>query len=687
MTVAGTTRRKRIRSLEPAMEEAGRHHLSVVGSSSSTPSREEYLRAVFGSEGFLAGRFDGYRIRKGQVELAKAVEHCISKRKHLFAEGPTGTGKSLAYCVPASYEAAHGPQDDNIIVIATANIALQEQLVEKDLPLLKEILPWEVDFALLKGIGNYLCLDEMYGADAARGRLFSGNEDDLYERIRKWADETTTGDKSDLPFDPGAEWVKFSTTRDECKGDKCDQADECFARKTQKRAKQAKIIVTNYHMLFAHLRVQLETDGLIGVLPVGISTVIMDEVHKAADIAREFFGFEIRRGAVRRLARKIDDMELKAQLEEDSNSFFNELTYLKDDPDRYRTRLKKKEPIDDSYKNVCESLLASSEWFAEEAERIWDPPKRSKEAKKKREYELAAKRCREIAGSIDSAMHLKDDPNVVYHLEKDQSGSATLKAKVVNIGPILQGLLFGQHRVICTSATLAGVGGSFDFAMKELGAPEEDCITLLAESPFDFREQGLLVVPSDLPMPQKEPERYREAVARYTAKAIELAGGRTLCLFTSYRNLSLAHDYLRPRCKHRLLRQGEMPRTKLIEIFKEDKNSVLLGTESFWAGVDVPGEALSCVVIDRIPFPTPDDPVLDAISDHNDNWFFDYSVPRAQIQLKQGVGRLIRSVTDRGVVVMLDRRLIDKSYGRQFIRALPPFLKTRDISAVKEFLG
>ena len=674
------------------MEEPDRSHLRVVD---SVPTRKEYLEAVFGPEGYLARRFEGYKQRKGQVDLAVAAERCLTTGKHLFAEGPTGTGKSLAYCVPATYEAAFGEEDENTIVIATANIALQEQLVGKDLPLLQEILPWPFTFGLLKGIGNYLCLDEMESSDAKRGRLFDGDPEDDYERIHAWAESTQTGDKSDLDFDPGAEWVKFSTSRDECKGDKCDLADKCFARKAQSEAKAAKIIVTNYHMLFAHFKVLAATNGIVGILPTSVSVVIMDEAHKAADIAREFFGFQIRQASVRRLARKLRDEELKATLEDDANDFFNELTFLRDDRKRYKTRLKKKDPLNLVYReNIVASLSKASKWFASIADLIDVPPvdplapkkKKSKEAKRKREMELAGQRCREIATSIGHALDLHDDPNIVYYLDRDNRETATLNAKIVNVAPILQEWLFNRHRVMCTSATLAGTGGKFDFVMDELGSPKDNTNTLLAESPFDFRKQALLVVPRDMPMPTQDADKYREAVVRYTAKAIELAKGRTLCLFTSYRNLRMAHEYLKQNCSYRVLRQGEMPRMKLLQIFKEEENSVLLGTESFWAGVDVPGPSLSCVVIDRIPFPTPEDPVLDALSEHNDRWFFDYSVPRAQIQLKQGFGRLIRSVTDRGVIVMLDRRLIDKSYGREFIRALPPVLKTRDISAVGEFL-
>lgn len=657
------------------------HHLAVV-TDDGMPSREEYVGAVFGPDGFLAQHFERYEPRAGQIALAQACATSLAGGNHLFAEGPTGTGKSLGYCVPASFEAAcQADDEEGVVVIATANIALQEQLVQKDLPLLREILPWVVDFSLLKGFANYLCLDEMYLSDAKRGRLQLGDANDRYEQIREWAETTTTGDRNELPFEPGAEWAKFSTSRDDCKGNKCDLADECFARRAQSSAKAARIIVTNYHLLFAHLKVLATTDGNVSVLPPGVNTIIMDEAHKAADIARDFFGFELRVGQCRKLARKLDG-ELGEDLESIANGFFMDLDTLRRDPRRYKTRLRKPGQINPS--ELIAVLDESRVAFRDFAASFGSPPPKTKESKRQEEAKKAEGRCANIMLSLKQAANLADDPDVVYHLEGDNRGT-TLRAKVVNIAPILEQWLFGRHKVICTSATLANAGGSFAFVMRELGAPKEQTDTLVAESPFDHARQGLLVVPKTLPMPTQDQDAYRRAVVDLTLETIELARGRTLCLFTSYRNLGMVRDALFD-CPYPVLVQGDAPRTQLIERFKAETNSVLLGTESFWAGVDVPGEALSCVVIDRIPFPTPEDPVLDAISAHDDRWFFTYSVPRAQIQLKQGVGRLIRSVHDRGVIVMLDRRLIDKSYGRQFVRALPPYLRSRRLESVREFL-
>jgi len=709
------------------------------GNAFPLPEGDDYLEAVFGRDGLLAREFDGYKIRSGQVELAEAVDAAIrgvDEKRHLLAEGPTGTGKSLAYCVPATY---HAKKSQAAVVIATANIALQEQLVEKDLPLLARILPWRFSFALLKGIGNFLCLDALEDTEhelELEGRRFGFDEDehDRIEVIRDWARATQTGDVSELPFEPKALWSKFSTTADDCKRDKCDKCDDCFALAAIARAKGADVIVTNFHMLFAHIKVARQTAYQALILPPH-STLILDEAHKAADTARDFFGMKIGAGGLKKQIKKARTRENGKQLrapgmadtdldfrpkafgisearveslEGASNKFFSQLTgFMKSR--EYQTRLKVADPVESSA--IVAELTATADELATQTRLLapFIPPKvpgakPSKAEKRKKELELVKTKLREVAGSIVAAMQLADEPREVYFLEEDRAGRAVLRSKLVDVSPILRVELFNDlskceepenyqnperhESCILTSATLS-TGGRFDWIGKEVGAPPEKTRTLIADSPFDFESQALLIVPNDVPFPNgKTADEYRERVPELMLDVIELAQGRTLCLFTSYRNLNATRDaYRRSGLPYRLLVQGDAPRTKLVEEFKADESSVLLGTESFWAGVDCPGEALSCVAIDRIPFATPDDPVLDMISAHNDRWFFDYSIPRACIQFKQGAGRLIRTVTDSGVVVCFDRRIVDKSYGRIFVKSLPPMAKTRRLDALAEFLN
>ena len=666
------------------------------------PSADRYLRAVFDHNGYLAAEFEGYKLRRGQVALARAVDRAIRRegnRGHLIAEGPTGTGKSLAYLVPATYHAA---TEGSTVVVATANIALQEQLTEKDLPLLQKILPWKLEFALLKGIGNFLCLDELedFCDTQAQLKFAEHSRDDRAARIIEWAEETATGDRNELPFEPGALWSKFSTSSDDCMKDKCKHSSRCFALAAQRRAKQANVIVTNYHLLFADILVQMKTDGMVRVIPP-YSVAIFDEAHKAPDIARNFFGFRFTARGISRCIRKRVATEKKEgiargiweSIEGRANEFFFELgDYYRSKS--YKTRLKQPCPVS-SWKPLVEELHYAHESMAGVALRLdteikkgalFEEQRKDYEARK-RVLELGIRQCKEYEGGIFAAMHLKEEPDAVYFIEEDRKANVALVCKTVDVAPILREQLFEKiNSVTLTSATLA-TNGDFSYIEKETGAPKDDTCTLIAETPFSH-EQSLLIVPGadDIPLPTDR-EAYPEAVPEVVEKIVKLAHGRTLALFTSYKNLRASAEWLRgASLPYQILVQGERPRTQLLAEFKEDESSVLLGTESFWAGVDAPGPTLSCVIIDRLPFPTPDDPVLDAISAHDDRWFFTYSIPRAQIQLKQGAGRLIRSVSDRGVIVVLDRRIIEKSYGASFMRSLPRMMRSRVLDNVYAFL-
>lgn len=649
------------------------------------PIPTDYLDATFGESGYLSQRFSGYAPRAGQVALAQAIDAAmrgIDGKKHVIAEGPTGTGKSLAYSVTATYHAA---EQRKTVVIATANIALQEQLVSKDLPLLQSILPWPFTFGLLKGIGNYLCLSEReknVELRGVRGTQFAFAQD-AFDAINAWAEQTLTGDKNELPFEPGKEWAHFSTSSDDCKRDRCRFADDCFARRAMSEAREKDVIVCNYHLLFADVMVRLATQGEAYVIPP-YEIAILDEAHKAADIARNFFGWRLTPNVIRRAVRKLAPTRdshglpdaVARELEGACNDWFCGLTdYM--ESKYYQTRLRVMEPVDAS------EFIAALEEALDHEDDLLTGVGKDREA----EVMNSIKKLRLARKAVEDAMMLARDPEVVYVLEKGSGSYAALKSMEVNVAPILKAQLFDAcDSVTVTSATLS-TGGRFDWIMEEIGAPKEETITLEAPSPF-VKEQALIVVPDRkvMPMPQ-EKEDYSYEVRRVVRRIVEMTKGGVLCLFTSYKNLNAAASELAAaRLPYKVLVQGCKPRSQLVEEFKADRDSVLLGTESFWAGVDVPGPALRCVIIDRLPFPTPDDPVLDAISGHDDRWFWKHSVPRAMIQLKQGVGRLIRSVGDRGVVVVLDRRLREKTYGRDFLRSLPPMFHSRDMNDIVDFL-
>jgi len=861
------------------------------------PSREEYVDAVFGEQGYLSSVFAGYTPRAGQVALARAVDRSLAEKTHLLAEGPTGchaagqgvlmydgsirrvedvvvgdnlmgpdgprlvlglargtdemvdvvpvkgtpwrvnrghiltlvrtdtsevrdvslrdyatwsrtqkhlyklfrapmafdskaiphtpedlrtgfalvptgrrepyygftldgdgrfllddftvthnTGKSLAYAVPATY---HAWQTGRPVVIVTANIALQEQLVAKDLPLVQGMVPWPFTFALMKGRNHYLCEAKRaerevrkFSGQGSFGYEMSHEEKRQLEAVDVWAQEChdqgpelESGDVSELPFEPlPSIWKLFSVTGEECTKEHCKFKDRCFPNTAMAIARASQVVVTNYHMLFAHLQVFLAT-GLDLVLPP-FETCIMDEAHKAADVAREYFGFKITQESVRRLARRLRKYphhdQLPHDLEQGAKLFFHAMFALRQHPERYKKKSRLTGDFSpdehDAWQHLRKALEETGQVFhgvydtqAEAlalAKTANDTSAPDDEDVRDLEHSVGAAekdqdRCAKILAQLGEAMDPKVNLDNVYFLEEDDKARVTVSSKLVLPSKVLGPLLFGKRArwrewdenggengwggwtvhegnaitVVATSATLATNGASFGFAAAELGVPSKR-LELIAPSPFDWARQCLFIVPAEMPEPQS-PE-FKDAVARTVERTLLLSGGRALCLFTSKRVMEYTYDAIVATCRRNhilLLKQGDAPRSRLIETFKSNVTSVLLGLESFWAGVDVPGESCSVVIIDRLPFATPDDPVLSVLSDRERDWFFKYSVPRAMIQLKQGFGRLIRSRECRGVVVCLDQRLSTKRYGRDFLRSLPPVPKSTRLEALVEWLN
>ena len=724
------------------------------------PAPDRYLDAAFGEHGYLARAFAGYRPRPGQVALARAVDRAIVGQRHLLAEGPTGTGKSLAYAVPATYHAARlrrtVPIDDEghelvvreerkPVVIVTANIALQEQIVNKDLPLIQTYMPWKFTYALMKGRNNYLCLSRYYEHQSQNVQKKTPSESSAEEKrqlpvIQTWANTCVqegvgiaTGDMSELPFEPHPNvWRRFSVSSDECHKERCRHREECFPNAAMARARQSDVIVTNYHLLYAHLSVF--EDIQIDVVLSPFEVAILDEAHKAPDIARDFFGDRVSRDTVHRLARRIHkhnhavDSEgrtvprdhniavVATNLATHTDLFFNAMAGLHASEERYDAYLEGDyHPHEiQAWHNLRNDLAETYNFFharvLELEQEVKEAPPGDERDELNEELgriEKDRERTREVGRHLASAMERPlTNGSRVYFLEEDEKKKIRVCSKLVRASDKLRPLLFQKHAValnytdrgteavdrgpvtvIATSATLTTEGAmAFDYLAQELGA--DDYNELRAESPFHYPSQCLFVVPQGMPNPNA-PE-FRDAVARTMERIVLLAGGRTLGLFTSRRMVEHVFDAIVGTCRKQgitLLRQGDEPRSALIARFKEDIRSVLLGTESFWAGVDVPGEACSVVAMDRLPFPNPTDPVLSIMARTDKDTFFKHSIPRAILQFKQGFGRLIRSEQCRGVVVCLDNRLETKRYGRQFLRALPPVDKTTNLDAIAEWLN
>lgn len=663
----------------------------------------DYLDDVFKPGGVLSLAKPGYVLRPEQLELARGVEHAFSEVRTLLAEAPTGVGKSFAYLVPATYRASKHAQK---VVVMTANIALQEQIVGRDLPFLAEHLPWKFTFALAKGWSNYLCLDALDGArnEQLKGRRLPVLQDQQHlEAALAWADETQAGDVSELPFELNAELKpKLTVAKDDCLGKACDFFDRCHARAARSKLDQVDVLVSNYHLGFADLAAK-EAGGH-GVLPV-YSLAVLDEGHKAADIARDFFGERVTPGSVGRAVSLLDakgrradklqipkglDPELRQLCVEQADHLFLELGRLKRDERRYKARLDVPDMFDPR------ELVASLHSAARELDRAKARGGLSPDGR--HQLELASSRCTKIASALMRAAACLDEEQWIYHLEATGRGDGVaLMVVPFSMAEFLRPALFERATdpvaVVVTSATLTTSqgAGAFDFVATQLGCEEAD--ELVVGSPFDYSKTCLVVPRIDPPSNSKD-SNWLDQMTFALVEAVGLAGGRTLGLFTSYKALKYAHEQLLAYQRQgdwnldgvQILRQGDAPRTQLLKLFRKDETSVLLGCESFWEGVDVPGPSLSCVFIDRIPFPHVLDPVADAHASRDSKSFMRYQVPLATIMLRQGFGRLVRQLGDGGLVVVADSRLVDKPYGRHLVRQLPAVQLFRTLQQAKPYL-
>jgi ATP-dependent DNA helicase DinG len=633
----------------------------------------DLIESVFGDAGHLAASFQNYEKRVGQIDLSRKIDEGMRTGRHVLGEGPCGTGKGVAYCVPAIH---HALATGGKAVIATANIALQEQLVTKDLPTLQRVLPEKFTFCLLKGKNNFLCpwrMSTLGSREALKDPLLHKQEKDVLQ----WSFATQTGDRSELSFEPDPSvWARMSVTSDDCLGaESCKFRRECHWKRFREAAEKANVIVTNYHLLFAHLHVRALTAQNI-VLP-GFKYLVLDEAHEAPHIARDFFGFTLTEGGVRRTAVELGEvgaLETGRIIEEKVAPFFKAVyTYAKSSA--YKIRLRRpwfvpepRELLDAMYSG----LDAANAWVKDHA---------AKEDKAIG-YRIARK-LESYAQNISDTCRL-ENANFVYYIELDR-GRTKLCGKPISVADILRRTLFNcGAQVSLVSATMT-TGGTFDFVKKQTGiTPEMRTLEVVGVTPFDFRKQALLVLPKGLPDPRED--TFAPCVTPVFDAVIKACNGRTLGLFTSYKNMQTVRDGMSTK-GYRVLMQGELPRTELTRIFKQDKHSVLLGTASFWTGIDVQGDALTGLLIDKMPFPNPSDPVVDAISANNPDWFMTYSLPTAIIALRQGFGRLIRTQSDYGVVVITDPRLMLKPYGKLVLSSLPRCNISDDVNDIPQFLA
>jgi ATP-dependent DNA helicase DinG len=646
-----------------------------------TMSHDE-LDQILGPEGAVAAFHPNYEYRHGQIQMAQAVSSAMENNQHLCVEAGTGTGKTLAYLLPAIFS-------NKRVIISTATKNLQEQLFFRDLPFLEKALNRKLSVCYMKGRSNYLCwnrLEEIEG----EAYLFSPHDPEYLRMIKLWARETTTGDRAeltDLP-DDSLLWHRLDARRETCSGQKCRNFDACFITRVRQKALASDIVIVNHHLFFADL--SLRQGDFASILP-DYSILVFDEAHELEDVATQYFGVTISNYRFEELIRDSEHAlrEEKAttdyltgqlaKLAERSREFF---ARFMNKEGRYmlqplgtglpvRRGIQGMDGFSDAYKTLRMQLSvvrAALKNVTIESDSL----------------ESLSRRCSELEEELATILE-SDAQERVYWCEIRGRG-VFLWASPINISSILKERLFSSvDSVILTSATLS-TGGNFFFVKSRLGLEKTN--ELIVPSHFDFASQAIFYVPRNIPEPREE------GWAQHACKELEMilgaSKGRAFILFTSYSQMEQVYQSLKNRLRFPLFVQGEKSKSGLLESFRNTPHAVLFATSSFWQGVDVQGAQLSCVIIDKLPFSVPSDPVVAAriaqINESGGNAFYDYQIPTATILLKQGMGRLIRSRTDRGILALLDKRILTKSYGRAFLRSLPPAPLTHDSGRVCDFL-
>ncbi len=634
------------------------------------------MSQIFGPGGLLERCQPGYEFRRSQLEMAEAVAEAFAQKKHALIEAGTGTGKTLAYLIPAILSGRR-------VVVSTATKSLQEQLFSKDVPFLQRYFAPELKVAVMKGRGNFLCRQKvrlMEGQPVLKGL----DELDWFTQIKDWEKLTETGDRAELTFlsDDNELWPRLDARRDTCTGQKCPEFSRCFLTWMHQRAREADIIIVNHHLFFADLA--LKQDDFGSILPE-YGAVVFDEAHEMEDVASSYFGRQVSNYRFEELARDAEHaLRLKGlstpsvmkrvnQVKERSRNFFD---LFPPKEGRFAFDARERAVFLENHRDAYDDLLLAVKRLETDLAALPEKPE---------ELQAVARRGGEMRAEMAFLLE-QNEHNFVYWYERRNKG-VFLSATPIDVSLILREQLFAQFETtVLTSATLA-VGGRFDYVKQRLGldAPKEK----LLHHEFDYGTQALLYIPPALP-DVRDPGFVMSA-AQEIGRLLEISEGRAFCLFTSYTQMKDVFERVRKMVDFPLLLQGTQPRSALLEKFRSTPGAVLFATSSFWQGVDVPGEQLSCVIIDRLPFAVPSDPVVaarvKALNEEGRNAFAEYQVPEAVLALKQGFGRLIRTRADRGVLCILDNRIRRMQYGRIFLESLPEYATTQSIAEVKRFMS
>jgi ATP-dependent DNA helicase DinG len=640
------------------------------------------MEEIFGPEGLIAQAHPEYEHRPGQIDMARAVLRAFEDKRHLIVEAGTGTGKTLAYLVPAVASALAGR---GRVIVSTGTKNLQEQLMEKDIPFLQSILPRRFTATYMKGRSNYLCLNRLARAEGSP--ILEGLEEvDYFEEVCDWARVTTIGDRAELANLPESLsfWRHIDARPDACLGQKCPDFDACFITRMRDRAREADVVVVNHHLFFADLALR---NGNYGSVLPDYTAVILDEAHLIEDVAAEYFGSQVSNYQIDDLVRdlgmlKIEELETDrevtrsaARLSQFAENFWMGFRDGRGEegrrvivPGTFARRNYDGEyeqtPLGELYM-VLDGAITRLETTLDAI------------ADKSPEIESLVRRLRQIRFDLNFIV-TGSDKKFVYWVERRNRG-IFLRASPIDVAGLLQDKLFDEvSTVILTSATLSS-DGNFAFIRDRLGLDTAD--DLIASSSFDYQNQAVLYLPERMPDPRSS--EWANAAADEVIRILNATEGRAFVLSTSLAGMQSLFENVWSEIDYPCLVQGSAAKSQLLKRFRETPNAVLFATASFWQGVDVRGEQLSCVIIDKLPFAVPTDPIVAArqryIEDMGGSSFHEYSVPQAIIALKQGLGRLIRSTTDRGVLAVLDPRLRTKAYGRTFLRSLPQCRVTSEI--------
>jgi ATP-dependent DNA helicase DinG len=639
------------------------------------------LREIFSPGGLISQQLEEYEFRQEQLQMAHEVARALIDSEHLIVEAGTGVGKSFAYLIPAISLALKAEQK---VVISTNTISLQEQLVTKDIPFLQRILPRDFNVVLAKGRRNYLSRRRLKNLlNYERGLFDTLEEVEEVGEIEEWVNLTVDGSTADLPWQPNPlVWDKVASDRDNCLGRQCDTYDTCFYFNVRREMQDADLLIVNHHLLFSDLAIRKDSEEALGVLP-DYDYLIIDEAHHLEATATNHASIDFSNTRVKWLldslsnvAKLFESRQLTTEVDEareQANTLFRTIIDAMDEVDDrgHGPTLTQRIHTRNFVRNVLDTPLSD---IAQTLKQLRDNTSTEDE-----EQEITAhhRYCERLRDELDMIIE-QSDPDYVYWAEISTRGRTPrilLNATPANVNQILEDHLFTvKNSVVMTSATLS-TNRNFAYFKKRVGISE--CRELLANSPFDFKRQVQIHIPRNMPHPNSN--GFVPAAIEKIKHYLKLTHGKAFVLFTSYKMMDEVYDAVAPDLEEigidTFKQGGELSRTAMLQAFREDTDSVLFGTSSFWEGVDVRGASLSNVIITRLPFEVPTHPVMEArvkqIKEEGGNEFFEFSLPEAILRLKQGFGRLIRTQTDNGIVVILDPRIRTANYGKQFLESLP----------------